>query len=236
MRIWSVAPVAAAAFAAIGASSGPLLAEQGHRLSGPHTYENLAVYFVHGVSASGAVPLTLQEAVTKGRVQVIETGRVNELQIENTGTEPVFVQAGDIVKGGKQDRVLTVSFLLPAKSGRLPIASFCVEQGRWTARGKEDVNKFSSASEAMPSRAALLAMATPAPAKDGGFRPAGDVPASGEVSSQATSRSGTRWQRRRASWRAASTPASPRQLRRRACSSVLKTRGCKAPAPAIWRR
>jgi ARG and Rhodanese-Phosphatase-superfamily-associated Protein domain len=181
MRIWSVAPVAAAAFAAIGASSGPSLAEQGHRLSGPHSYENLAVYFVHGVSASGAVPLTLQEAVAKGRVQVIETGRVNELQIENTGTEPVFVQAGDIVKGGKQDRVLTVSFLLPAKSGRLPIASFCVEQGRWTARGKEDVNKFSSASEAMPSRAALLAMAAPAPAKDGGFRPAGEVPASGEV-------------------------------------------------------
>ena len=123
MRIWSVAPVAAAAFAAIGASSGPSLAEQGHRLSGPHTYENLAVYFLHGVSASGAVPLTLQEAVAKGRVQVIETGQVNELQIENTGTEPVFVQAGDIVKGGKQDRVLTVSFLLPAKSGRLPIAS-----------------------------------------------------------------------------------------------------------------
>src|SRR5262245_24331574 len=184
MRIWSVAPVAAATFAAIGASSGPSLAEQGHRLSGPHTYENLAVYFVHGVSASGAVPLTLQEAVAKGRVQVIETGRVNELQIENTGSEPVFVQAGDIVKGGKQDRVLTVSFLLPAKSGRLPIASFCVEQGRWTARGKEDVNKFSSASEAMPSRAALLAMAAPAPAKKDGFRPAGEVPAGGDVSAK----------------------------------------------------
>jgi hypothetical protein len=180
MRIWSVAPVAAAAFAAIGASSGPSLAEQGHRLSGPHVYENLAVYFVHGASAPGAVPLTLQEAVAKGKVQVIETGRVNELQIENSGTEPVFVQAGDIVKGGKQDRVLTVSFLLPAKSGRLPIASFCVEQGRWTGRGKEDVNKFSSASEAMPSRSALLAMAAPAPAKDG-FRPAGELPAGGEV-------------------------------------------------------
>ena len=184
MRIWSVAPVAAAAFAAIGASSGPALAEQGQRLSGPHVYENLAVYFVHGASAPGAVPLTLQEAVAKGKVQVIETGRVNELQIENTGTEPVFVQAGDIVKGGKQDRVLTVSFLLPATSGRLPIASFCVEQGRWTARGKEDVNKFSSASEAMPSRAALLAMAAPAAAKDGGFRPAGAPAGGGEVAAK----------------------------------------------------
>src|SRR4029453_10887574 len=68
-----------------------------------------------------------------------------------------------------------------ANAGPLPIASFCVEQGRGTARGKGDLNKFSSASEAMPSRAALLAMAAPAPAKDGGFRPAGEVPASGEV-------------------------------------------------------
>src|SRR5262245_25080771 len=116
MRFWSVAPVAAAAFAAIGASSGSVLAEQGVRLSGPHTYENLAVYFVHGASAPGPVPITLQEAVAKGSVQVIETSRVNELQIENTGGEPVFVQAGDIVKGGKQDRVLTVSFVLPANS------------------------------------------------------------------------------------------------------------------------
>jgi ARG and Rhodanese-Phosphatase-superfamily-associated Protein domain len=184
MRFWSVAPVAAATFAAIGASSGSSLAEQGPRLSGPHAYENLAIYFVHGASATGAVPLTLEEAVAKGRVQVIETGRVNELMIENTGTQPVFVQAGDIVKGGKQDRVLTVSLLLPANSGRLPIQSFCVEQGRWTARGKEDVNKFSSATEAMPSRAALLAMAAPAPAKEGGYRPAGERPDGGDVAAK----------------------------------------------------
>jgi hypothetical protein len=136
------------------------------RISGPHVHDNLAVYFVHGVSAGGAIPLTLQEALAKGSVQVVETGQVNELQIENTGSEEVFIQAGDIVKGGKQDRVLTVSFVLPPKSGRVPIASFCVEQGRWSARGKEDQFKFSSAHEAMPSRAALLAMVTPSePAK-----------------------------------------------------------------------
>jgi hypothetical protein len=163
MRYISVAPLAAAAFAAVGVSGGPAFAEQSMRVSGPHAHENLAVYFVHGTSADGPVPLTLQEALAKGSVQVIETGRVNELQIENAGNEQVFVQAGDIVKGGKQDRVLTVSFLLPAKSGRMPIASFCVEQGRWSARGKEDLAKFSSAHEAMPSVSALLAMAAPFP-------------------------------------------------------------------------
>jgi hypothetical protein len=181
MRFISVAPLAAAALATAGASGGAALADQGTRISGPHAHANLAVYFVHGVSAGGAVPLTLQEALAKGQVQVVETGRVNELQIENTGSEQVFIQAGDIVKGGKQDRVLTVSFLLPANSGRLPIASFCVERGRWSARGKEDQAKFSSAGEAMPSRSALLAMAAPPAAKEqaqpqGGAATTGNLP------------------------------------------------------------
>ena len=178
MRSITVAPLAAAAFAIAGAS-GAALADPGMRISGPHVHNNLAVYFVHGTSAGGPVPLTLQEALAKGNVQVIETGHVNELQIENTGAEQVFIQAGDIVKGGKQDRVLTVSFLLPANSGRLPIASFCVEQGRWSARGKEDQGKFSSAGEAMPSRSALLAMAAPPPAPSqpqAGATPAGNSP------------------------------------------------------------
>jgi hypothetical protein len=130
-------------------------------VSGPHVHDNLTVFFIHGPSAAGPVPLTLAEAMAKGTATVIETGSVNELRIENTGTEDVFIQAGDIVKGGKQDRVLTVSLLLPAKSGKVPIASFCVEQGRWTTRGKEDAGKFASAAEAMPSRAAKLAMRAP---------------------------------------------------------------------------
>jgi hypothetical protein len=161
MRFWSVAPLAAAAFAAVGSASGLAFANEGMRISGPHVHENLAVYFVHGEGASGPVPFSLAEALERGNVRVIETGNVNELQIENVGTEEVFIQAGDIVKGGKQDRVLTVSFILPGKSGRVPIASFCVEQGRWSPRAKEDASKFSSALEAMPSRAALLAIATP---------------------------------------------------------------------------
>ena len=158
MRIWSVAPLAAAI---VGASGGSAFCDSATRISGPHAYENLAVYFVHGQSAPGPVPLTLEEALAKNAVQVIETDRVNELQIENVGSEPVFIQSGDIVKGGKQDRVLTLSLLLVPNSGRVPIASFCVEQGRWSARGGEEAARFSSAREAMPSMSALLAMSAP---------------------------------------------------------------------------
>jgi hypothetical protein len=174
MRIVSVAPIAAAAFAAFGATGSAAFADADHKISGPHVHENLAIYFIHGAGAAGPVPLTLSEALAKGRVQVIETGRVNELQIENTGEEEVFVQAGDIVKGGKQDRVLTVSLVLPPRSGVVPIAAFCVEQGRWSARGTEDHAKFTSASEAMPSRRALAVMAAPPSAEPPAhIRPAG---------------------------------------------------------------
>jgi hypothetical protein len=128
------------------------------RLSGPFSHGNLSIYLVHGPSASGPVPLTLAEALDSKAVEVIETSDVNNLKIRNIGRHPVFIQSGDIVKGGQQDRVLTVSLVLPPRSKTYDIASFCVEQGRWTARGKEDVTKFSSSNAAMPSREVKLAM------------------------------------------------------------------------------
>jgi hypothetical protein len=116
---------------------------------------------VHGASAGGAIPLTLEEALEKGSVRVFETGEVNDLKVENLGSEAVFIQSGDIVKGGRQDRVITSSFVLPPKSGEVPLAAFCVEHGRWSARGSEDAQTFASAAEAVPSREAKLAMRAP---------------------------------------------------------------------------
>jgi hypothetical protein len=164
MRTALTLPLLAAitAFSSFGVGA----AEPGPRLSGPHRHANLAVYFVHGASASGPVPLTLAEALEKGSVQVIETGNVNALLVENVGTDEIFIQSGDIVKGGQQDRVLTMSLLLPPKSGKVSVASFCVEQGRWAARGGENVKQFASSVNALPSREAKLAMKVP-PKADG---------------------------------------------------------------------
>jgi hypothetical protein len=147
--------------AVAGAGGAPAFAQEGQRLSGPHVHRNLAVYFIHAGNATDAVPLTLAEALSRGSVRVTETGLVNELSVENAGDEPVFIQAGDIVKGGRQDRVLVVSLLLPPRSGTIPVSSFCVEPGRWSARAGEDPTRFASASEAMPSRRAMLVMASP---------------------------------------------------------------------------
>jgi hypothetical protein len=146
-------------FIALGAPGGQ--ASPGYRVSGPFTHENLALYFVHGEADKGPVPLTLEEALAKSRIRMDETGSVNELSLENLGDEEVFIQAGDIVKGGRQDRVIGVSLLVPGKSGKVPISSFCVEQGRWTARGKEDPTQFSSSAQSLSSREAKAAIFAP---------------------------------------------------------------------------
>ncbi len=167
---------------------GPAItqAPEANRISGPLVHENLAVYFIHGRSAPGKAPLTLEEAMASGAVKVRETSNVNQLEIENLGNDEVFVQSGDIVKGGKQDRTLMVSLLLPPKSGAIPIASFCVEEGRWTARGREDAKNFSTASASVPSRELKLAMKAPLPAappaRDGSSVEASRQRASGEAS------------------------------------------------------
>jgi ARG/rhodanese/phosphatase superfamily protein len=154
-------PTLAATSLALLSLGAPAARAEEYRVSGPFTHENLSIYFVHGKSAEGRVPLTLDEALAKRAVRVHETGDVNQLAVENLGDEDVFIQSGDIVKGGQQDRALTVSLILPPKSGRLPLAAFCVEQGRWSARGREDVKTFTTASAAVPSREAKIAMKAP---------------------------------------------------------------------------
>jgi hypothetical protein len=140
------------------------VADDGYRVSDAVKHENVAIYFVHGASRAGPVPLTLEEGLRAKTVRVYETSNVNELAIENLGDQEVFVQAGDIVKGGQQDRALTVSLMLPPHSGRLPIAAFCVEQGRWSKRGDEDARLFASAAASVPSREAKIVLRS-APAK-----------------------------------------------------------------------
>ena len=152
---------------AVPALSQPPPAEPAPRVSGPATHENVSVYFVHGSSVRGPVPDTLQEALAKGTVEVQETGNVQELKIENKGQTPVFVQFGDIVKGGQQDRVLTISMVLQPGSGVVPIGAYCVEQGRWAARGTEDVKRFALSEALIPSREAKIAMANRAAPKEG---------------------------------------------------------------------
>jgi len=129
-----------------------------YTVSGPYTYKNLTIFLLHGSGQSQRqAPLTLQEAMKRKLVVVRETGDVNRLTIQNRSNQDVFVQAGDIVKGGQQDRVLALDLIVPPKSGRIPIDSFCVEHGRWSRRGDEAVTAFSSSDNALASKELKIA-------------------------------------------------------------------------------
>lgn len=127
-------------------------------LSGPYAHDNLQVFLVHGKERlPGKKWLTLEEAMKKGVVKVHETGTVSSLAIENTGTDEVFVESGEIVKGGQQDRVVAFDVIVPAKSGKLPLSSFCVESGRWEKRGGENVGQFSGSDSKLSTKSLKLA-------------------------------------------------------------------------------
>jgi hypothetical protein len=128
--------------------------------SGPYTHENLTIFLIHGKDAlPGKKFLTLQEALEQKKLVVHETKNVNELTVENVADDvEVFIQAGDIVKGGQQDRTLGYDLIVSAKSGKMPLPSFCVESGRWRKRGGEDANKFDSSMHYCNSRMLRLAV------------------------------------------------------------------------------
>ena len=129
-----------------------------HRLSGPYTHKNLTIFLVHGKNLiKGKSFLTLQEALVQKKVVVYETKSVNELSIQNFSNQDVYVQSGDIVKGGAQDRMIGVDLIVPPRSGRLPISAFCVEHGRWSGRGNERASVFGSSSDAVATKEIKLA-------------------------------------------------------------------------------
>jgi hypothetical protein len=130
-----------------------------YHLSGPYSHLNLEIYLIHGPDAVKAGKyVTLAEAMKKEIVTVHETGNVQQLAIENKSKDvAVFVHAGDIVKGGRQDRVLSMDVIIPPRSGKVPLSSFCVESGRWSKRGKETAQKFSASHNMASSRGLKIA-------------------------------------------------------------------------------
>jgi hypothetical protein len=128
----------------------------------PITHQNLAIYLIRGKDVlDGKKLLTLQEALEQKKVIVHETGSVNQLSVENISPDhEVFIQAGDIVKGGRQDRVLAYDLIVPPRSGKTPLASFCVEAGRWSQRSGEDDGRFSGSAGQLPGKALRLAVSS----------------------------------------------------------------------------
>jgi hypothetical protein len=64
-----------------------------------------------------------------------DQGVVAELVVENRGDLPVLILDGEVLVGGKQNRVLNTSVLIGAKQ-TTPVPVSCVEQGRWSRGGR----------------------------------------------------------------------------------------------------
>lgn len=128
-----------------------------YQLSGPYSHKNLTVFLLHGKDQTAKTFLTLQEALAQKKVRVYETKNVNELAIQNFSKQDVYVQAGDMVRGGEQDRMISVDFIVPARSRRMPIEAYCVESGRWNSRGNETARTFSSSENSAATKDLKLA-------------------------------------------------------------------------------
>ena len=125
-----------------------------YNFTGPYTHKNLSVYLIAGKDKIANTNfLTLQEALEKKTAVVHETEDVNRLQVSNNSRNyNIFIIAGDIVKGGKQDRAIQYNYIVPPKTDKLSIACFCVESGRWQRRGGEDVSSFRSSNDIVASK------------------------------------------------------------------------------------
>ena len=137
------------------ASPNPPRPEGEWRLLDPITYENISIFPVVTSSAQDTRNfLTLDEGLSSGEVIVSEQGvdglarsrdgrvplpeysrsaSVNQLVLINRSKRPLLLLAGELVSGGKQDRIIGKDRIVPAGADPLPLDVFCVEHGRWSS-------------------------------------------------------------------------------------------------------
>ncbi len=125
------------------------------RIGEGRSYGGLHVFWLYG--GLPAIPLavaTLEEARSQGILHVTERDRatVPELIVENRGKLFVLLLAGEILLGGKQNRVLMEDVLLPPMSGPRHIGVSCVEQGRWLGRTTDFDSRGSFAAPGLRSQ------------------------------------------------------------------------------------
>lgn len=135
-------------------SAAPQVRTTSYKVLEPITQGNLTVFPVVSPSIYDTSRfITLDEGLRSGDVVVTEAGRssgmirrpgprpipqresaeVNRLVLINNSNHPLILLAGEIVTGGKQDRVIGKDRVVPMQSDPIDLGVFCVEPGRWVA-------------------------------------------------------------------------------------------------------
>src|SRR5438552_17411675 len=155
LKIWIpilVLAVVAALAVILPCVGGEAPLTSGYKVLPPIKHGNLTVFPVAAASSHNTQAfLTLDEGLRSGQVIVTEGGnvqplmrrrnrpvthdeaQVNRLVLVNNSKRPLILLAGEIVTGGKQDRVIGKDRLVPAESDPIDLGVFCVEPGRWVA-------------------------------------------------------------------------------------------------------
>src|SRR5258708_74004 len=114
---------------------------------GPIRHENLEIHFLIGPSVPPDY-LTLAEGCSQQVVEIFETGRVGRLAVLNKSTNrPLFIQLGELLKGGLQDRTVATDLVLDPGEKYDGLPTYCVERARWSKREAEDHTKFTPIQE-----------------------------------------------------------------------------------------
>jgi hypothetical protein len=132
--------------------AGEQTSVSGYKVLDPIRHGSLTVFpVVAPKSYATGEFLTLDEGLRSGEVVVTEAGNVrglirrhvtpavlqhegaevNRLVLVNNSKRPLLLLAGEIVAGGKQDRVIGKDRIVPAESDPVDLSVFCVEPGRW---------------------------------------------------------------------------------------------------------
>ena len=166
-KIWIpilVLAIVAALAVILPCVGGEVPLTSGYKVLPPIRHGNLTVFPVAAASSHNTQSfLTLDEGLRSGEVIVTEAGnvqplmrrrnrpvshdgaQVNQLVLVNNSKRPLILLAGEIVTGGKQDRVIGKDRLVPPESDPIDLGVFCVEPGRWVATSA----KFGSLGTAM---------------------------------------------------------------------------------------
>jgi len=108
-------------------------------LGAPVSADGLTVYPLFRPSAPPPFYDTLSDAVRAKALHISEVsdaGRVPELRVVNDGARPVLIIDGEELIGAKQNRIVNLTVLVPARSTiKLPVT--CVEAGRWAPVSRE---------------------------------------------------------------------------------------------------
>lgn len=115
------------------------------KIDTPVTFKNMTVYPLIANKLSGETFMLLDDSMNDGTLEIKEkgSGSVNNLELyKNESKYPIFIMSGEIVKGAKQDRIISNDMILGKDSKLYNIAVYCVEQGRWV----KQTDKFAPAS------------------------------------------------------------------------------------------